>query len=144
MQRGLKTMSKKTKVVLVVDDEDTMREIIQLNLSRSPIPITVHNTSTGEEGVALYRMLCEKGEKPDLVIMDINLTQWGTGSIDGVEATRQIMAFDPDAVIYGYTAWFTHGVEKQLIDAGAKQVIERTVRPSEFRKIVEEYLSSGE
>lgn len=135
--------AEKPKVVLVVDDEGTMREIIQLNLERSSIPITVYNASTGEDGVDLYRMLCERGEKPDLVVMDINLTQWGRGTIDGVEATRRIMAYDPDAVVYGYTAWFTHGVEKQLIEAGAKRVIERTVRPSEFRKIVEGYLSSA-
>ena len=92
------------KIVLVVDDEETMQDLIRRNLSRSRIPILVYSALTGEEGVEKYRVLMERGKKPHLVIMDLNLTQWGGGKIDGVEATRQIIKMDPEANIYGYTA----------------------------------------
>lgn len=129
------------KIVLVVDDEETMQDLIRRNLSRSRIPILVYSALTGEEGVEKYRVLMDRGKKPDLVIMDLNLTQWGSGKIDGVEATRQIMEMDPDANIYGYTAWFATAWAKSLEKAGAKKIIERTVLPSQFRKMVEEILS---
>jgi len=130
------------KVVLVVDDEETMQDLIRRNLSKCSMPIAVYSALTGEEGVERYRELTEKGRKPDLVIMDLNLTQWGSGDIDGVETTKRILELDPDAEIYGYTAWFATAWAKKLKDVGAKDVIERTVLPSEFRKMVEDILKN--
>lgn len=128
------------KVVLVVDDEETMQELIRRNLEKCSIPIAVYNATTGEEGVEKYIRLSMDGRKPHLVIMDLNLTQWGKGKIDGVEATKRILEFDPKANIYGYTAWFATTWAKKLKEAGAKEVIERTILPSEFRKMIEDIL----
>jgi len=128
------------KVVLVIDDEDTMRDLIKRNLYKINVPVIVYEASTGEEGVEKYRKLMEKGTKPDLVIMDLNLTQWGVGKIDGVEATRQILSIDPEANIYGYTAWFATAWANKLLEAGAKDVIERTILPGDFRKMMESIL----
>lgn len=134
-------MTEKLKIVLVVDDEETMQDLIRRNLSRSKIPIKVHGALSGEEGVKKYREFMNKGMTPDLVIMDLNLTQWGPGRIDGVETTKRILEIDPDANIYGYTAWFATRWANNLENAGAKKVIERTVLPSEFRKMVEDILA---
>jgi len=134
-------MTEKLKIVLVVDDEETMQDLIRRNLSRSEIPIKVHGALSGEEGVKKYREFMNKGMTPDLVIMDLNLTQWGPGRIDGVETTKRILEIDPDANIYGYTAWFATRWAENLENAGAKKVIERTVLPSEFRKMVEDILA---
>jgi CheY-like chemotaxis protein len=133
-------MDKKT--VLVVDDEETMQELIRRNLQRCTIPIAVYSALSGEEGVDRYRELMEKERKPDLVIMDLNLTQWGAGQIDGVETARRILELDPTAQIYGYTAWFATSWAKKLKDVGAKDVIERTVLPSEFRRMIEDILAT--
>ncbi|MCD6481953.1 MAG: response regulator transcription factor [Thermoplasmata archaeon] len=130
------------KVVLVIDDEDTMRDLIKRNLYKINVPVIVYEASTGEEGVEKYRKLMEKGTKPDLVIMDLNLTQWGVGKIDGVEATRQILSIDPEANIYGYTAWFATAWANKLLEAGAKDVIERTILPGDFRKMMESILTA--
>ncbi len=132
----------KKKIVLVIDDEDTMRDLIRRNLNKISIPVIVYDASTGEEGVEKYRRLMEKGSKPDLVIMDLNLTQWGVGKIDGVEATKQILSIDPEANIYGYTAWFATAWSNKLMEAGAKDVIERTILPAEFRKMMESILKA--
>lgn len=129
------------KIVLVIDDEETMQELIRRNLSKCRIPIAVYSALSGEEGIEKYERLMNEGRKPDLVIMDLNLTQWGKGKIDGVETTRRILQMDPDANIYGYTAWFATAWAKALKDAGAKDVIERTVLPSDFRKMIEKILA---
>jgi len=133
-------MAEKKKIVLVIDDEETMQDLIRRNLSRLDMPISIYSALSGEEGVERYQTLMDRGTKPDLVIMDLNLTQWGKGEIDGVEATKRILKMDPNANIYGYTAWFATRWAKSLEDAGAKKVIERTILPSEFRKMVEEIL----
>ncbi|MCD6512290.1 MAG: response regulator [Thermoplasmata archaeon] len=130
------------KIVLVIDDEDTMRDLIRRNLMKLNIPVAVYEASTGEDGVEKYKELMEAGKKPDLVIMDLNLTQWGKGKIDGVEATKKILEIDPDANIYGYTAWFATAWAERLLEAGAKDVIERTILPNEFRKMIEDILKN--
>jgi len=131
------------KIVLVIDDEETMQDLIRRNLDRCKIPIAVYGALSGEEGIEKYKQLMEKGMKPDLVLMDLNLTQWGKGEIDGVEATKKILEIDPEANIYGYTAWFATAWAQRLKEVGAKGIIERTILPSEFRKMVEKILSSG-
>ncbi len=132
------------KIVLVIDDEETMQDLIRRNLSKSSLPIKVYSALSGEEGIEKYKKLMENGKKPHLVIMDLNLTQWGKGRLDGVETTREILKLDPDANIYGYTAWFATEWARELEKAGAKKVIERTVLPSQFRKMVEEILKGME
>ena len=79
------------KIVLVIDDEETMQDLIRRNLSKSSLPIKVYSALSGEEGIEKYKKLMENGKKPHLVIMDLNLTQWGKGRLDGVETTREIL-----------------------------------------------------
>ena len=132
------------KIVLVIDDEETMQDLIRRNLSKSSLPIKVYSALSGEEGIEKYQKLVKEGRRPHLVIMDLNLTQWGKGSLDGVETTKKLLEMDPDANIYGYTAWFATEWARELEKAGAKKVIERTVLPSQFRKMVEEILKGME
>ncbi|MFO8133319.1 MAG: response regulator [Thermoplasmatota archaeon] len=134
-------MSDTPYIVLVIDDEETMQDLIARNLSLLDLDIKVHAALTGEAGVDKYRDLMGKNLTPDLVIMDLNLTQWGEGEIDGVEATRRILDIDPEARIYGYTAWFATRWAHELEKAGAEEVIERTTLPSDFRKIVADILT---
>lgn len=130
------------KIVLVIDDEETMQDLIRRNLEKCSIPIAVYSALSGEEGLEKYTMLMKQGKKPHLVIMDLNLTQWGKGKMDGVETTRKILEIDPNANIYGYTAWFATAWADKLREAGAKDVIERTILPRDFRRLIEDILKS--
>lgn len=131
-----------SRIILVVDDEETMQQLIKRNLQKLDISLIIYSATSGEEGVKKYKELFDKGTKPDMVIMDLNLTQWGSGTIDGVETTRQIIQIDNKAVIYGYTAWFATAWAKKLKDVGAKDVIERTKLPSEFREIIKNIIEN--
>ena len=55
----------KEKIVLIVDDENTMTDLIKQNLSQSHLHITVYSASSGEEGIAIYQMLTEEKKKPE-------------------------------------------------------------------------------
>ena len=119
--------------ILVIEDEEPIQELIKEYLA--PLKVKIYQALSGEEGVRLYEELMKKNKKPSLVIMDLKLP-----GIDGVEATKRIMEMDPDAIIYGFTAYFGTDWAKKLEEAGAKGVIARPVGFDGFRDIVKDLL----
>jgi DNA-binding NarL/FixJ family response regulator len=63
----------------------------------------------GEKSVLIYR-----DEKPDFVLMDINL-----GETDGINATRQIKTIDPNAKIIIVTSYDEPDLRQAAAEAGA-------------------------
>ncbi|OYT61101.1 two-component system response regulator [Thermoplasmatales archaeon ex4484_30] len=124
-------------VVLVVEDEEPIQELIKEYLS--PLNLEIYQATSGEEGVEMYKALMNKKKKPDLVVMDLKLP-----GIDGVETTKRIMKIDPDANVYGFTAYFGTEWSKELEEAGAKGVIARPVGFEGFRDIVKRILQGEE
>jgi len=123
-------------IMLVVEDEEPIQELIKEYLS--PLKIEIHQAYSGEEGVEKYSELLEKGKRPDLVIMDLKLP-----GIDGVEATKKILRIDPEANVYGFTAYFGTDWARELEKAGAKGIIARPVGFDGFRDIVKEILKKS-
>ena len=68
--------------VLVVDDEPLFRQAVVAVVAETEGFAVVAQVGTGEAAVEAAHRL-----QPDLVIMDVNLP-----GIDGVEATRQVLA----------------------------------------------------
>lgn len=70
--------------------------------------VEVLSAYSAEEVVKIYEELLRRGEKPSLVVMDLNLL--GEENIkkkerfEGLQATKKILKLDPEAVIWGYTA----------------------------------------
>jgi CheY-like chemotaxis protein len=121
------------KRILVVEDEEPIQELIKEYLS--PLELEIYQALSGEEGVTLFRELLDKALRPDVVVMDLKLP-----GIDGVETTRRIMRLDPNANVYGFTAYFGTEWSKELKDAGAKGVIARPVGFEGFRDIIRRIL----
>ncbi len=69
----------------------------------------------------MYNKLAVNGQKPDLVLMDLRMPV-----MDGVEATIRIMANDPAANVYLFTAYANTEVEQEALDAGAKGTISKS------------------
>lgn len=101
------------KVILVVDDEKEIHELIKEYLSH--LSVEIYSAFNGKEGIEMYRELRAKGRKPDIVIMDLNLSgsnkfedlirQMRGDEIDGVKAAKEIKKIDPDANVIGFTAY---------------------------------------
>jgi len=74
-----------TRTILVVDDDPHIREVLEFALKADGFAVTVGGS--GEEALRRF-----KSDKPDLVILDINLP-----GIDGLEVCRRLRAA-PSAV----------------------------------------------
>jgi DNA-binding NarL/FixJ family response regulator len=75
--------------VLIVDDQEPFRTAARLVVEATDGFEVVGEAETGEDSVTMARDL-----SPDLVLMDVNLP-----GINGLDATRQILADPPSPVV---------------------------------------------
>lgn len=103
--------------VLVVDDSPLMCKVLTNILNSDPQIITVGVAHNGKEAVELVPKL-----KPDMITMDIHMPQ-----MDGFEATREIMAYNPTPILIVSTSVFKAGMNKvfKAISYGALDVMEK-------------------
>jgi CheY-like chemotaxis protein len=94
--------------ILLVDDNDDIRELITLRLQKHGY--TVVTAANGVEAV-----LTTAQADPALILMDINMPE-----LDGYEATMQIRAADPAKRIpvIALTAYALPGDQERAIAAG--------------------------
>ncbi|MER8045136.1 response regulator transcription factor [Streptomyces sp. NPDC094032] len=73
--------------IVLADDERMVRTALRVILDAEPGLKVVGEAATGAEAVSVVREL-----RPDVVLMDVRMPE-----IDGIQATRQILATLPDA-----------------------------------------------
>jgi two-component system, chemotaxis family, chemotaxis protein CheY len=109
--------------VLIVDDSPIIARKLTMMVELLGYKV-VKTAATGTEAITAYRAC-----RPDVVTMDITMPD-----MDGIEATRRIMAEFPDAKIVMVTS---HGQEKMVLDAlkaGAKGYV---LKPFDGNKVSE-------
>lgn len=97
--------------VLIVDDQPAFRRAARNVLALLPGFEVAAEVETGEESVETARLL-----RPDLVLMDVHLP-----GIDGIEATRRILADsrDPQPVIFLLSTYEAADYAPRAADCGA-------------------------
>lgn len=78
--------------VLVVEDEDSIRKFITINLNRSGFKVL--EAASGEEGLKIVNI-----ENPEVIVLDVMLP-----GIDGFEVCRKIRDIKSDSIIIMLTA----------------------------------------
>ena len=114
-------------MVLVVDDDDFIREVLREMLSRYDLV----EAETGTKALQVF-----EAKHPRLVLMDILMPD-----MDGIEATKRILKIDPKAIILGISA-FAAVKGEEMRKAGAKEVISKPVKMDELRAKVDKYLTA--
>ncbi|MEG0132535.1 MAG: response regulator [Clostridium sp.] len=109
--------------VLIVDDATFMRMMVKDILEKNGYEV-VGEAANGLKAIELY-----KSEKPDIVTMDITMPE-----MDGIEAVKQIKAFDPSAKIVMCSAMGQQSMVMDAIRAGAKDFI---VKPFQADRVLE-------
>jgi CheY-like chemotaxis protein len=93
-------------MILVVDDEETVRATIRRALTELGYPVA--EAASGAEALALI-----EGETVELVILDYVMPE-----MDGAETARRIAEIDPDLPIVFSTG---HGALRALRDAAGEE-----------------------
>jgi len=117
------------RILVVEDNEDNMRLISYIFKKHGHEVIEARE---GAEGVALAVQ-----EKPDLVLMDIQLPD-----IDGLEATKRIRASeaDSDIPIIAISSYAMPGDREKALAAGCNGYITKPINVETFMADIEKYL----
>jgi DNA-binding NarL/FixJ family response regulator len=97
--------------VLVVDDQEPYRRAMQAVVDATSGFAVVGTAASGEDSIEAAREL-----RPDLVLMDLNLP-----GIDGVEATRRILAGGNGTVVVLLSTYDRDDVD--LAGSGASEYV---------------------
>lgn len=111
-----------TKRVLIVDDAAFMRIKLKDILEKNDYEIA-GEAENGIEAIERYKEL-----SPDIVTMDITMPE-----MDGVEALKEIRAFDPNAKILMCSAMGQQSMVMDAIRAGAVDFI---VKPFDTERVI--------
>lgn len=117
--------------ILIVDDAAFMRMMIKDILEKNGFEV-VGEANNGIKAVELY-----KKEKPDVVTMDITMPD-----MDGIEAVKQIKAFDANAKIIMCSAMGQQTMVMDAIKAGARDFIVKPFQPDRVLEAINKVVAS--
>jgi DNA-binding response OmpR family regulator len=128
-------MAEQRRKILVADDENSIREILSIQLARMGYEVVL--AGDGVEAVAAY----EK-EKPDLVLLDVMMPR-----LDGLNACRRIRALEKKSgrrvpVLFLTARDTTHDKTSAALSGGA-EFVAKPVSLQELRERVEAALKKG-
>jgi DNA-binding NarL/FixJ family response regulator len=112
--------------ILTADDHHLIRAGVASFLATEPGMTVVAEAVNGEEALEKYRQ-----ERPDLVLMDLSMPV-----MDGIEATRAILAEFPDARIVVLTTYDGDEDIHRALDAGAMGYLVKDMMVAEVLKII--------
>lgn len=115
-------MSDKCTTVLIADDHSVVRMGMSALLSAEGDIKIVAEAKNGGEAIA-----AALSKRPDVIVMDIEMPK-----MDGIEATRSILAQQPDAKILILTSFATTDRIAKAIKAGALGAIMKNADDSEM------------
>lgn len=115
--------------ILVVDDAAFMRMMVKDALKKNGYDNLIE-AADGELAVQQY-----KAEKPDMVIMDITMP-----NKDGLQALKEIRAFDPNAKVVMCSAMGQEAMVMEAIKSGAKDFIVKPFKADRIIKTVDSML----
>ena len=107
--------------VLVVDDQELVRTGFALILEKAGLEV-VGMASDGLEAVDLARVT-----EPDVVLMDIRMPR-----LDGIEATRRVVADRPETRVVALTTFDLDEYVYAAINAGASGFLLKDVAPADL------------
>ncbi|GAA3470517.1 response regulator transcription factor [Nonomuraea roseola] len=112
--------------VLLADDQALVRAGFRSLLARSKELTVVGEAATGDDAVRQAR-----AAEPDVILMDIRMP-----GMDGIEATRRVLAERPATKVIILTTFDTDEHVFAALRAGASGFLTKEVEPAELRRAV--------
>jgi DNA-binding NarL/FixJ family response regulator len=117
--------------VLIVDDHNMVREGLKILLNEFEDIQVVGDAANGLQAIELFEAL-----DPDLILMDLTMPV-----MDGIEATKRIIALRPDQHILILTGILNDERLFQAVQAGAQGCVEKTTEPLELIQSIRDVCS---
>ncbi|MDH6221582.1 response regulator transcription factor [Streptomyces pseudovenezuelae] len=126
--------------ILIVDDHTVVRAGLRALLDSEPGFAVAGETGDGTDAVYLVKQL-----RPDVVLMDLRLSDTGTASsgIDGVEATRRILATSTTARVVVLTSHGHQADVLRAVEAGARGYVLKAGPPEELFRAIRAAAAGG-
>ena len=99
--------------VLLVDDHQILRQGLRRLLEAEPAFKVIGEAGDGRDAIRLAREL-----RPDVIVMDISMPE-----LNGIDATRRIVADRPGARVIALTAHADHRTAGDVLRAGASGLV---------------------
>jgi DNA-binding NarL/FixJ family response regulator len=112
--------------VLIADDHPVFRDGLASLLDPLPGVVVVARAGTGVEAVALTRE-----QRPDVVVMDVQMPE-----LNGIEATRQIVAEQPEVGVLVVTMGEDDGTVLSALRAGARGYLRKGAEQDEIVRAI--------
>jgi PAS domain S-box-containing protein len=123
--------------ILIVDDEEAIRALVEFTLER--LGYKVSQAESALEGVELYRQKLEAGERFDVVILDLTLP----GGMGGKEALKKLIEIDPTVNAIVSSGYAMDATMSRYQDFGFRGVIAKPYEAAELGRIVHDVLESS-
>ncbi|SEC36439.1 DNA-binding response regulator, NarL/FixJ family, contains REC and HTH domains [Streptomyces sp. 3213] len=126
--------------ILIVDDHTVVRAGLRALLESEPGFAVAGETGDGADAVHQVEQL-----SPDVVLMDLRLSDNGTASsgIDGVEATRRILATSTAARVVVLTSHGHQADVLRAVEAGARGYVLKAGPPEELFRAIRAAAAGG-
>ena len=135
--RQLNQVISGTGSILIVDDEEAIRALVEFTLERLGYQVT--QAESALEGVEIYRQKLEAGERFDAVILDLTLP----GGMGGKEALKKLIEIDPTVNAIVSSGYAMDATMSRYQDYGFRGVIAKPYEAAELGKIVHEVIASS-
>jgi len=123
-------MTKKTEKILVVDDERSMQEFLEIMLTKEGYH--VRTAANGQEALALIRK-----NLFDLAILDIRMPK-----MDGIATLHHLKEISPDTVVLMITAYASTDTAIQAMKRGAYDYITKPFKVEEIKMTIRKALEN--
>lgn len=116
--------------IIIADDHTLIRETWAFLLNSDPRFNVIAHTGNPIEAIEMVAM-----HNPDIVLMDINMEE-----IDGFEATKRILSFNPGSKIIAVSMLSQPAIAKKMINIGARGYVTKQSSKEEMIKAIMEVM----
>jgi len=121
---------KETQTILVVDDERSMREFLDILLTKEGYQVSV--AASGRDACQVVEQ-----NKYDVIITDIKMQD-----VNGIEVLKKAKAVSPESIVIMISAFATAETAVEAMREGAYDYIPKPFKVRDFKKIVRDALES--
>lgn len=117
------------KNVLIVDNSSYMRLFIKKVIQKSG-SYTIFEAEGKDDALEKFKI-----QNPDIVILDLNMSEF---TMDGIDVLNDIMKIKPDTAVIIVSAVGHQEVKDKCIELGAKAYIKKPIDIKAFSNVLEE------